>query len=68
MDDEKKVKITFAPGAFDGFDGTQEELQEMIAMLRQMANDGTLEQNSTPVDPDDEELIKFLENKINPRQ
>jgi len=43
-------------------------LQEMIAMLRQMANDGTLEQNSTPVDPEDEELIKFLENKIKPRQ
>ena len=60
---KKEIKIQFAPGCFDNFDGTQEELQEMIAMLRQMVNDGTLEENSTPVDPDDEELIKFLEQK-----
>ena len=66
--DKKKMEIVFAPGCFDNFDGTQEELQEMIAMLRQMANDGTLEQNSTPVDPEDEELIKFLETKMKPRQ
>ena len=65
---KKELKIEFAPGCFDNFDGTQEELQELIAQIRQMVNDGTLEENSTPVDPDDEELIKFLENKINPRQ
>ena len=65
---KKELKIEFAPGCFDNFDGTQEELQEMIAMLRQMVNDGTLEENSTPVDPEDEEFIKFLESKINPRQ
>ena len=65
---KKELKIEFAPGCFDNFDGTQEELQEMIAMLRQMVNDGTLEENSTPVDPEDEEFIKFLESKINTRQ
>ena len=65
---KKELKIEFAPGCFDNFDGTQEELQEMIAMLRQMVNDGTLEENSTPVDPEDEEFIKFLETKIKPRQ
>ena len=65
---KKEIKIEFAEGCFDNFDGTQEELQEMIAMLRQMVNDGTLEENSTPVDPEDEEFIKFLESKINPRQ
>ena len=65
---KKEIKIEFAEGCFDNFDGTQEELQEMIAMLRQMVNDGTLEENSTPVDPEDEEFIKFLENKINLRQ
>ena len=65
---KKEIKIEFAEGCFDNFDGTQEELQEMIAQIRQMANDGTLEQNSTPVDPEDEEFIKFLETKMKPRQ
>jgi hypothetical protein len=65
---KKEIKIEFAPGCFDNFDGTQEELQEMIAQIRQMAADGTLEQNSTPVDPEDEEFIKSMEAKIKPRQ
>ena len=65
---KKELKIEFAPGCFDNFDGTQEELQEMIAMIRQMVNDGTLEENSTPVDPEDEEFIKFMENQMKPRQ
>lgn len=65
---KKEIKIEFAEGCFDNFDGTQEELQEMIAQIRQMANDGTLEQNSTPVDPEDEEFIKFMETKMKPRQ
>ena len=38
---KKEIKVEFAPGCFDNFDGTQEELQEMIAMIRQMVNDGT---------------------------
>ena len=65
---KKEIKIEFAEGCFDNFDGTQEELQAMIAQIRQMVADGTLEENSTPVDPEDEEFIKFLESKINPRQ
>ena len=65
---KKELKIEFAPGCFDNFDGTQEELQEMLAQIRQMAADGTLEQNSTPVDPEDEEFIKFMETKMKPRQ
>ena len=65
---KKEIKIEFAEGCFDNFDGTQEELQEMIAMIRQMANDGTLEENSTPVDPEDEEFIKFMQKKMEPRQ
>ena len=65
---KKELKIEFAPGCFDNFDGTQEELQEMIAQIRQMVADGTLEENSKPVDPDDEEFIKFMENQMKPRQ
>lgn len=68
MTEPKELKIEFAPGCFDNFEGTQEELQEMIAMLHQMAADGTLDENSTPVDPDDEEFIKAMQEKTRPRQ
>jgi len=33
---EKELKIQFAPGAFDHFDGTQEELDEMVAEIQKM--------------------------------
>lgn len=68
MTEPKDLKIEFAPGCFDNFEGTQEELQEMIAMLHQMVADGTLDENSTPVDLDDEEFVKAMQNKMNPRQ
>ena len=35
-----KVKITFAPGCFDSFDGTQEELDAMIAEVTKMFETG----------------------------
>ena len=30
MTDKKNFEVKFAPGAFDGFEGTQEELDELI--------------------------------------
>ena len=36
MTEEKKLKVEFAPGAFDTFEGTQEELNEMIAEITTM--------------------------------
>jgi hypothetical protein len=68
MTEPKDLKIEFAPGCFDNFEGTQEELQEMIAMLHQMVADGTLDENSTPVDLDDEEFINAMQEKTRPRQ
>lgn len=32
----KELKVEFAPGAFDQFDGTQEELDELIAEVQKM--------------------------------
>ena len=58
-----KLKIVFAEGAFDGFEGTQEELQELIADLHQQLEDGTLFENAIPVAEDDPELLKIIENK-----
>jgi len=53
MTEETKLKIEFAPGAFDQFDGTQEELDNLINEIRQMIESGELLEQSTPVDFDE---------------
>ena len=56
--------VEFAPGCFDDFDGTQEELQELIAHIRQMANDGTLFEDSVKLNDEEEEAVwKMLADK-----
>lgn len=61
---EKPTRIEFAPGCFDDFEGTQEELNELIADLKNMVASGTLWENTLPVDEkEEEELIKLLAQK-----
>ena len=48
----KKIKVTFAPGAFDTFEGTQEELEELIAEITQLAESGELMEQGELVDID----------------
>lgn len=61
---DKDLKIEFAPGCFDDWDGTPEELQEMIAQIHQMAADGTLFENSESVPPEEiEEIERRLEER-----
>jgi len=55
-DHSNSKKIEFAPGCFDEFEGTQEEMAEIIAHLTQLAETGQLELMSEPVDID--ELIE----------
>ena len=63
-----KPKIIFAPGCFDNFDGTPEELAAMLADIHQMVEDGTLMENATRLTPEEEEdLRNYLESK-GPRQ
>jgi hypothetical protein len=71
---KKKMKITFAPGAFDTFDGTQEELDALVAELERMAESGELEENSVALedwddlDDEDRDIIKdALERQQPPR-
>ena len=52
-DSDGKKTITFAPGCFDSFEGTQEELDEMIAEITAMINSGEMEENARIVDIDD---------------
>jgi hypothetical protein len=49
----KKPEIVFAPGCFDNFEGTQEELDEMIAEIQRLAESGELFENSQPLDLDE---------------
>ena len=53
MTKKNPVKIEFAPGAFDQFEGTQEELDEFIAELHRMAESGELEEHSQSLDDDE---------------
>ena len=64
----KGMKLVFAPGAFDNFDGTQEELDALIRELEQSIGDGTFFEKSQPVDYDDgtwsDEDIEYLEEML----
>ena len=40
MTDEKKPEIVFAPGCFDSFEGTQEELDELVAEIQRLVDSG----------------------------
>jgi hypothetical protein len=63
-EDRKPTKIEFAEGCFDDFEGTQEELNALIADLKNMVADGSFWENTAPVDDaDEEELIKLLAKK-----
>ena len=64
----EKLKIVFAEGCFDNFDGTEEELAAMLADIRQMVEDGTLMDNAVPVDPEEgAKFIELMQNRM-PRQ
>lgn len=52
MTEKKKMEVVFAPGCFDHFDGTQEELDQLIKEIQENAENGTLFENSNPVSID----------------
>ena len=49
---DKKIQVEFAPGCFDGFEGTQEELDALIAEIKQLAESGELQEQSKPITED----------------
>ena len=59
-DEDKKMKVEFAPGCFDSFDGTQEELDEIIALITEMAESGEL--SDKVVLASDEDLADLTED------
>jgi len=52
-DETGKVRIEFAPGAFDQFEGTQEDLDEMIAEIQRIFESGEFKEMSQPLDIDE---------------
>lgn len=67
---DKDLRIEFAPGAFDEFEGTQEELNDLVAEIKNLALHGNLHENSYPVDMDalaeeDPELHQILTDRLN---
>ena len=74
MTKKKPVKIEFVPGAFDQFEGTQQELDAFIAELQRMADSGELEQHSVALDdeaawlelsPEEQAVIEAAINRPN---
>lgn len=50
MTEEKKMKVVFAPGCFDHFEGDQAELDSLIAEIHNMVETGEIFEKSMPVD------------------
>lgn len=64
MSEPTKKKLVFMPGCFDQFEGTQEELDDLVAEIQRLADSGELFENSVPIedlddldDPDDLDQI-----------
>ena len=53
MSNKKELKVEFAPGAFDQFDGTQEELDELMAEIHCMVASGEISENSQELTEED---------------
>ena len=64
----KELKIVFAPGCFDDFDGTQEELDELVAEIKKMAERGEIDENARQLSKEEEEEILLLLSQREKRQ
>ncbi len=62
-EERKELKIVFAPGCFDSFEGTQEELDDLMAEIGHLIQSGELFDKAVPIDElSDEELRMFAED------
>jgi hypothetical protein len=75
--ENKPTQLEFAPGCFDNFDGTQEELDELVTELQRMFESGELATNSREVDIDElieedpevaEKIFQALQEDTEPRK
>ena len=67
-DGNTKIKVSFAPGAFDSFDGTQEELDELIKEIQDFFANHTaaeIKEMSTPLEELSEEELAAIDRATN---
>ena len=64
MTKDKEMKIEFAPGCFDHFEGTQEELDEMILEIQKMFEGKTAEELEEMARPLTEEDFDDLPDEV----
>lgn len=63
MTEQNKLKIEFAPGSFDNFEGTQEELDELVREIEQRFANMTPEEFELKVRPlTDDELDELIDS------
>jgi hypothetical protein len=71
VEDMNDMKIEFAPGAFDDFEGSQEELDELINEISQLIKSGEILEKSRELDMEElreqdpefyEKLVSKLDN------
>jgi hypothetical protein len=64
-DNTKKIKVEFAPGCFDDFDGSQQELDDLMSMLTTMTPE-ELAARSRPVDFNslDQDLVEKILGRL----
>lgn len=61
--ENKKIELVFAPGCFDNFEGTQEELDELIAEIQASFDSGDFLSKAVPLDDlDDDEITEILDS------
>ena len=53
MTEEKKITVKFDPGCFDDFEGTQEEIDELIVEITKMFENGVDDSTLEEVDLED---------------
>jgi hypothetical protein len=62
---DKPLKVEFAPGCFDHFEGSQEELNELMAEIHRLVESGELFERSVPVEELSDEEFEFIEQLTN---
>ena len=56
-DDKEKMKVIFAPEFFEDFEGTQEELDELVKEIMEEVENGTFFENLHPLEDLEEDEV-----------
>jgi hypothetical protein len=59
MTKDVELKVVFAKGSMDDFDGTQEELDALVAEIKEMVANGAFE-DATPITEEEERELELL--------